>query len=1251
MEAIREIPRPADPDARPGDHPHAAAAGRWPMDREAVSVESQTVVLEPDRERLGEPTGAAGDPLPRCVGVETALAAHPPLALERFHGPQQDAGPDALGLTHDIHAGVYPVAQVGVQPAGWTEQAPVARSGARVAMGARIRAVPDVGLDFDDATGEPDAVARFVHQHTAEQLGCDLHRRPAEEILRKAAARSHAPIGTTSSAWMQCDPGIGTSSGREAVARTDARYHAGSAAQQSRPGFEEGRNLSRIEKRTAAGPGGAEVGSEVGLKAGFEAGREEPTAPRSDFFAEFGINAGVVEEIHDRYQVDPGAVDESWQSAFRGRSPAEPMSRSMPLRAAPAPAAPVRESVGPVMAAPSVPATAAPALTKSPPASGDDASESSNQPARRGEDPMLGLNLADRYARVLRLIHSYRARGHRIANSDPLGGQATYFPELDPAHYGFGDEDMDDHFITGDLPGPSVQTLREILKRLRRTYCGTIGTEFTHVQDPGRKAWLREIMEAGQNVPSLAAGERSRILEQLTRAELFERFLHTRFLGQKRFSLEGAETVVPMLDAVIEGGPSLGIKEIVLGMSHRGRLSVLANVLGKAYEAIFSEFADSPLVNSPFGSGDVKYHKGYSTDRFVESGERVHLSLTSNPSHLEAVNPVVVGRAKAKQIRAGDTEGETILPVLLHGDAAFAGQGMVAETLNLSQLRGYSTGGTIHIIINNQIGFTTTPAEARSTLYCSDVAKMIQVPIFHVNGDDPEAAIHCVRLAMAYRQRFGDDVVIDLVCYRRHGHNEGDEPAFTQPRLYTKIRRRPSVIKLYGDSLMDAGVVASAEIETLGTRIGARLQEAYEASQSRPQGSDEPYEPRGPWTGMSRVRPQAPVETGVPIERLAQIAEGLGALPSYFRLHPKLENLVDRRRKSIAENTPLDWAMGEALAFGSLLLEGSSVRLSGQDSSRGTFSHRHAVFTDQESGEEYAPLAHLSGTQARFEVFDSLLSEAAVLGFEYGYSVADPSTLTLWEAQFGDFVNGAQVIIDQFISSAHVKWGRMSGLVMLLPHGYEGQGPEHSSARVERFLQVCAEDSLQVINCTTPAQYFHVLRRQMRRRYRAPMVIFTPKSLLRAAFATSTAEEFTRGGFMPVIDDAVTSVAPERVERILLSFGKVYYDLFEERAAVLADTPGRVALVRIEQLYPWPQETLTELFARYPNATDHCWVQEEPRNMGGWTFVRDRLEELLPRGTKLRYAGRAPAASPATGSMRVHRAEQAQILATAFEGL
>ena len=528
---------------------------------------------------------------------------------------------------------------------------------------------------------------------------------------------------------------------------------------------------------------------------------------------------------------------------------------------------------------------------------------------------------------------------------------------------------------------------------------------------------------------------------------------------------------------------------------------------------------------------------------------------------------------------------------------------------------------------------------------------MIQVPIFHVNAEDPEAAIHCIRLALEYRQRFGDDVVIDLVCYRRHGHNEGDEPAFTQPRLYSKIRSRPSVRKIYAEALIERSVLDAAGVESVEGKIAGRLQAAYDESQSQPAGPDEPYEPNGPWQGFSRTRPSESPDTAVSLDRLSEIATGLGNLPPYFHVHKKLAALVERRQKTVSDSAPIDWGTGEALAFGSLLLEGTAVRLSGQDSSRGTFSHRHAVLTDQESGEEYAPLDHLSGTQARFEVYDSLLSEAAVLGFEYGYSLAEPNTLVLWEAQFGDFANGAQVIIDQFISSAHVKWGRMSGLVMLLPHGYEGQGPEHSSARIERFLQCCAEDSLQVVNCTTPAQYFHVLRRQMSRGYRAPMVIFTPKSLLRAPFATSMVEDLTQGRFQPVIDDTVAAKSSVKTERLLLSFGKVYYDLLEERSSRLGPDPSRAALVRIEELYPWPEAILRDLIPRYPNLKECVWVQEEPSNMGAWSFVRDRLDALLPDSVPLRYAGREPAASPAAGSMRVHRAEQTDLMASAFQGL
>lgn len=962
---------------------------------------------------------------------------------------------------------------------------------------------------------------------------------------------------------------------------------------------------------------------------------DEPLPPQSPF-ADFGINAGVVEEIHETFQLDPSAVDESWSEAFAHPRPANG-SPSGTAAARRSPGNPVVREASPP-ASPTKPAS----VVASPPRGRIVEARTTSV------DSEPNLLVADKNARVLRLIHSYRARGHRIANSDPLSDQTKYFPELDPAHYGFGTQDLDELFSAGDLPGGSVQTLRDILERLKTTYCGSIGVEYTHVQDPGRKLWLQQQMERDENRPRIEPGQLQRVYEMLCRAELFEQFLHTKFLGQKRFSLEGGEVVIPLLDHIIERAPRHGIVEYVLGMSHRGRLNVLANVMQKPLDLIFSEFQDSPLLDLPFGSGDVKYHKGYSQDRRVASGERIHLTLTSNPSHLEAVNPVVEGRAKAKQVRMGDAAGERIVPIILHGDAAFAGQGIVAETLNLAQLEGYSTGGTLHLIINNQIGFTTTPAEARSTLYCTDVAKMIQIPIFHVNADDPEGVLHCADLAMSYRERFGDDVVIDVIGYRRHGHNEGDEPAFTQPRLYAKIRSRPSVRNLFGAVLAERGEQSAEEAAEIEAQVRASLETALKDANVGAVDPAESHDPLGPWTGFSRTLPSGEPDTAVSIEALAKIAERVGSVPSYFRPHAKLRGLLDRRRKTVAERSPIDWAMGEAFAFGSLLLEGTRVRLSGQDSSRGTFSHRHAVFVDQDSGEEYTPLDHIGEQQARFEVFDSLLSEAAVLGFEYGYSLADPGTLTLWEAQFGDFANGAQVIIDQFIGSAHVKWGRMSGLVMLLPHGYEGQGPEHSSARIERYLQNCAEDSIQVVNCTTPAQYFHVLRRQMRRAYRAPLVIFTPKSLLRLPIATSGIEDFTDGRFQHVIDDATAAPAKDAVRRVLVCSGKVYYDLVAEREKRSAEHSNDVAILRVEQLYPWPNLRLTELIAQYPGVQRVVWVQEEPANMGAWTFVRDRIQALLPEAVKLAYAGRIPAASTAVGSTRIHGKQQAALVQIAF---
>ena len=870
-------------------------------------------------------------------------------------------------------------------------------------------------------------------------------------------------------------------------------------------------------------------------------------------------------------------------------------------------------------------------------------------PDRERRSPASKLEI-DENARVVLLIDAYRSRGHRIARSDPLGGNPTYFPELEPAHYGFGDDDLPRIFHAGGLPGGPTQTLADILENLRTTYCGSIGVEYTHVQDPGRRAWLQQRMEADQNQPRLGADLQRRILEKLSQAELFERFLHTKFLGQKRFSLEGAESLIPLLDTIVEDSPALGIRETVLGMAHRGRLNVLSNILGKSLESMFSEFEDSPLIDSPFGSGDVKYHKGFSNDRTVRTGERIHLSLTGNPSHLEAVNPVVEGRTRAKQIRVGDLAGETILPVLLHGDAAFAGQGIVAETLNLSKLAGYSTGGTLHVVVNNQIGFTTPPSEARSTLYCTDVAKMIQAPIFHVNGDDPDAVVYCVRLALAYRQRFHEDVVIDLVCYRRHGHNEGDEPSFTQPLLYERIRKKVSVRKLYTEKLLQLGILQQQDVDRIEDDLSQQLQQALDEIDTRPPGPDEPYEPRGPWTGFSRTAPEEEPDTGVPIEGLAQLAERIAALPPGFTAHRKLGALLEKRRKVVSEGGAIDWGTAEALAFGSLLLEGYNVRLSGQDSTRGTFSHRHAALVDQNSAQEYAPLAHLSESQGRFEVYDSLLSEAAVLGFEYGYSLADPTTLTIWEAQFGDFANGAQAIIDQFISSAHVKWQRMSGLVMLLPHGYEGQGPEHSSARIERYLQSCADDNLQVVNCSTPAQYFHVLRRQMGRRYRTPLMIFTPKSLLRLPRATSRPEELAHGRFRHVLDDPEAAASPEAVERLVLCSGKVYYDLLEERLRRYGDARPPVALVRIEQIYPWPAERVEAVLRRFGEAHTVVWCQEEPENMGAWTFLRERLRHALREGQQLCYAGRVESASPAVGSLRLHKQGQSALLRAAFEG-
>ncbi len=880
-----------------------------------------------------------------------------------------------------------------------------------------------------------------------------------------------------------------------------------------------------------------------------------------------------------------------------------------------------------------------------------------HQPVRWEKDrrPLLPGVSAARHAEsakeagILQMINAYRVRGHLIADLDPLGTEPHYHPELDPETYGLTIWDFDREFLTGSLgeaigegsPKP-VATLREILETLRDTYCGKIGCEYMNIQVPEQKLWLQRRMEPEGNHWPLDRTTRLRILRNLIAAEEFEHFLHSRFVGQKRFALEGGETALAILEELLERASSGNVHEIVIGMAHRGRLNILANVVGKNLKQIFSEFEGDIDPASTQGSGDVKYHLGATGIRRLENGRELVISVSPNPSHLEAVDPVVEGIVRPKQDRLGDVNRERVIPVLIHGDAAFAGQGVVAETLNLSQLNGYSTGGTIHLIINNQIGFTTNPDEARSTPYSTDVARGVQAPIFHVNGDSPQAAIRVAQIALDYRQQFKKDVVIDMICYRRHGHNEGDDPSYTHPMLYRKIKQHPSVATQYGERLVREGVLTADELQAMHREASERLSEGYDAAQKRAEQFQVQELSAVSNEEIGNFCPRTAVNQAV----LERVIRGITNFPENFHLHPKLRAFVDRRRDVIAKGGHIDWAFGEALAFGTLVLEGTPVRLSGQDSSRGTFSQRHLSFVDSEVGRQYIPLQHISPDQAHFDVYDSMLSEYAVLGFEFGYSLADPLTLVIWEAQFGDFANGAQIMIDQFISSAESKWGQPSGLVMLLPHGMEGQGPEHSSARIERFLTLCAEDNMLVVNCTTPAQYFHVLRRQMyggrdRRGTRKPLIIFTPKSLLRHPKGVSTLREFTSGGFNEILGDA-DGVDAGRVSRVVFCSGKVYYDLLaarEERRA------GHVALVRVEQLYPFDSEQAADILARYSPTAEVVWVQEEPRNMGPWRFMREHLEPLIDAtGREVLYIGRPESASPATGSGKRHQQEQAEIL-------
>jgi 2-oxoglutarate dehydrogenase E1 component len=864
---------------------------------------------------------------------------------------------------------------------------------------------------------------------------------------------------------------------------------------------------------------------------------------------------------------------------------------------------------------------------------------------RLADVPATAVVSDDSYlqSKVASLIFAYRSSGHLIAQLDPLGNNLTKHPHLALEAFDLGEEHLDTVFDTGHLGGPQKAKLREIIAILKETYCRTVGAEYIHIQDREIRRWLQARMEPGRNRPNFSRERKLEILKLLIDAESFELFLQQRYPGQKRFSLEGAESTIPGFHALLELAPELGIEELVVGMAHRGRLNVLANILDKPYSMIFSEFEGNFIPESVGGDGDVKYHLGYSSDHVNRLGHVLHLSLTSNPSHLEAVDPVVQGRARGKQVLHDDTEERRkVVPFLIHGDAAFSGQGLVAETLNLSQLKGYRTGGTVHLIINNQIGFTTLPPESRSTLYSTDVAKMIEAPIFHVNGDDPEAVAMVLELALEFRQEFHKDVVVDMICYRRHGHNESDEPAFTQPQLYAKIKDRPPVRRLYEEQLRAAGELSGAESEQLAIRFRDQLQKALdETREKNPELEVHAFGHR--WTGLNNPYDHRPVQTGVDHWLLMDVARALTTVPVGFVLNPKVARKLPLQLQAIDQRETVDWAFAELLALGSMLHEGMPVRLSGQDSARGTFSQRHAVWSDVVTCENRIPLMHIHPRQARFCVYNSLLSEAAVLGFEHGYSRVDPRMLVIWEAQFGDFANGAQVIIDQFIVSSQSKWQRTSGLVMLLPHGYEGQGPEHSNAYLERYLAACAEDNIQACNMTTPAQYFHALRRQQYRPFRLPLIVMSPKSLLRHPRAVSPVSELIHGWFHELLDEAAEA-GP--FNRLVFCSGKVYYDLLEQKEK---DGLDNVALVRVEQLYPWPAEQWAEIARRYGGVDEVIWAQEEPANRGGWSFMFPRLYELFGRRV-IRYAGRAASASPAVGSLKIHRREQEELVSRALTG-
>ncbi|WP_108836220.1 2-oxoglutarate dehydrogenase E1 component [Tateyamaria sp. Alg231-49] len=961
-----------------------------------------------------------------------------------------------------------------------------------------------------------------------------------------------------------------------------------------------------------------------------------------------GHNAEYLEQMYARYANDPGAVDEAWQAFFKAMGDDEVSVK--------------REAEGPSWA-----------RTDWPPMPGDDLTQALTgewaAPAEvKGAGDKIKAKAAEKGVevsndqikravldsiRALMIIRAYRIRGHLVADLDPLGMRdQTPHPELDPKSYGFTEADMDRPIFIDKVLGLDVATMREIIAIVKRTYCGTFALQYMHISNPEEAGWLKERIEGlGKEIQFTREGRKA-ILNKMVEAEGFEKFLHVKYMGTKRFGLDGGESLIPAMEQIIKRGGSLGVRDIVIGMPHRGRLSVLANVMAKPYKAIFNEFQGGSFKPEDVdGSGDVKYHLGASSDREFD-GNSVHLSLTANPSHLEAVNPVVLGKVRAKQDQNNDPERTSVMPILLHGDAAFAGQGVVAECFALSGLRGHRAGGTMHIVVNNQIGFTTAPHFSRSSPYPTDNALVVEAPIFHVNGDDPEAVVHAAKVATEFRQKFHKDVVIDIFCYRRFGHNEGDEPMFTNPVMYKKIKKHKTTLTLYTERLVKDGLIPEGEIEDMKAAFQARMNDEFEAGKEyRPNKADWLD---GKWSHLDKMEEQQYQrgKTSIPPETFAEVGRALSTVPEGIPLHKTVERLLDTKAKMFESGEGIDWATGEALAFGSLLTEGYPVRLAGQDSTRGTFSQRHSGLVNQETEERYYPLNNVRTGQAQYEVIDSMLSEYAVLGFEYGYSLAEPNALTLWEAQFGDFANGAQIMFDQFISSGESKWLRMSGLVVLLPHGFEGQGPEHSSARLERFLQMCGQDNWIVANCTTPANYFHILRRQIHRDFRKPLILMTPKSLLRHKMAVSKTEEFTTGSSFHRLmwDDAQhgnsdTQLVPDaKIKRVVMCSGKVYYDLLEERDARGIDD---VYLLRFEQFYPFPAQSAVAELERFKQA-EMVWCQEEPKNQGAWTFIEPNLEWVLGRikakHTRPVYVGRATSASPATGLASNHKAQQAALV-------